>query len=1218
MTAILAAAALLAIAAVVVTVWVAGRSLVSRALDRRLRRQAAEVSRKLGELRARAYESLDQMLFEMRDVYDPHVLELELRRELDDAGPGRPEALAASFRLLGLTERYLSEVRTARAWRERARAATALGLLRDPRAVRPLVEAMRDDAEDGDVKLACAEALGRLRDRDATVEMCELLADVDEWASPRLAQILAELGEPALDPLLATLDKSASLNARVWAVQILGRIGDHRSTWPIIERLHDRAESLRLSACNALAALRDARAVPPLIDVVLRDPIAAVRAQAARALGELGDDRALPLLISSLGDPDYWMRFRALEAIEALSPIDTSAIEAALADANPEVRRRAVLALDRMGRLEKPFNDLTADDDAASAEAEQRLIAVGRAGLSERLVRYLSAPEARMRARIARVLGQVGEPRHADALIGALGDAEPTVVLEVIAALGELVVPAAAGPLIERLAAPDRAVRRAAAAALRRFEPSALAAHLERLSKLAADPSDDVRVVALEAIAAVRDAAATGILVEALRDRYVDARLTAARALGARAAHGHTEDVDAIADALVVVVSDSSEPVRVAAAESLGQVGGARAVDYLLAALPTATEAQRETICFHLAALGFDKLAPALDVLMASRGSKARLGVAWTLGKTGDPGAVPLLAALLEEPEARVRASAAGAVAKLVNVNPVAVDVLARAVDDPSPYVRSAAINGLGKVKGQADVLARALADPDRFVRTRAVLAFARSAGKDAAARLLALAPDEVDPAVVTVALALTGAAVAIGEVMRRLVDPALATAVEAVLAAEDDEVRRAYRDRLRPRTTQRLRVLGDAELGSEHLAEEQATALRISVDPVERRTAAIALGRLGDPAAQRALAEAVKHDPDVGVRREAMTALADAGPRSPALVREAVADATRDPDAEVRATALVTAAAFVTPAAAAPLLDGMRARDARVRDAAEEACARVFAADLAAFHTWVEAQAQEDVVMAGIRVLGRIADAGSHDLLVGLQASPSTNVRAEAVAALARLATPAAVAAVMNGLRDPAEPVRMATVRALGGARRADVVEALAEAALDPSVEVRTALATALGTMPSTRAVDILAGLTGDASPQVASRAALALLASPDDEGLAAFLARHGTMSSEARELVRRDAESVVLRVVARLTGAMMVAVRQVALRALAAIDGAAYAHAIALATRDPDRRVRLLAIETLVAVGPERLDDHLRAVIDDPVGEVRAAARRALLRPV
>src|SRR5690606_1642310 len=102
--------------------------------------------------------------------------------------------------------------------------------------------------EDGDVKLACAEALGQLRDPSVIPGMCELLADVDEWASPRLAQVLCDFGSAAVEPLLAVLDRAEELNARVWAAQILGRIGDTRATWPLVERLHDRAEQLRLSA----------------------------------------------------------------------------------------------------------------------------------------------------------------------------------------------------------------------------------------------------------------------------------------------------------------------------------------------------------------------------------------------------------------------------------------------------------------------------------------------------------------------------------------------------------------------------------------------------------------------------------------------------------------------------------------------------------------------------------------------------------------------------------------------------------------------------------------------------------------------------------------------------------------------------------------------------------------------------------------------------------
>ena len=1211
MTTVFAIAAVIVIFAVGVTLWIAGRSVVAKARERRLTRQATTLTNALARLRAEAYVGIDQVLFEMRDLVDPRVIERELRRELDDAAE-RPAALISSFRLLGYTDRYLVEVRAARGWRDRARAAASLGLLREPRAVRPLVEAMRDPHEDGDVKLACAEALGQLRDPSVIPGMCELLADVDEWASPRLAQVLRDFGAAAVQPLLAVLDRSDHLNARVWAAQILGRIGDSRATWPLVERLHDRAEQLRLAATNALAELRDGTAVPPLIGVVLRDPVAAVRAQAARALGELGDDRALPLLIASLGDPDYWMRFRALEAIEALAPADTTPIENALADANPEVRRRAVLALERMGKLEKPFGDLASDDDVITAEAERRLVAVGRAGLAERLIRHLAAPDARTRGRIARVLGQVGEPRHTDALIAALADADSNVTLEVIHALGALATPSAAAPLIDRLV--SSAQRSAIAGALRQFDGGVLATHLARLTELAAHPSDDVRVAALRVIAAVRDPAASAVLLTAMTDRHGDARFEAATALGQRARMVPSDLVNDVADALAAGLADSSDRVRVAAADALGLLGGARAVEHLLTALPRAEAVQRDAICRHLAELGFEALAPAIDVLLASADDKARIGLAWTLGKTADRRALPLLIALRSSPDAALRASATGALAKIMT--PEATAALVATLDDPSPFVRSAAVNGLGRRGPEvADAIARALDDPDAFVRRRAAIALARAGGEPAGKRLLSVPRDAIAPAALLIALALSGAPAAIGEATLRLRDRQVARDVDEMLAGEDDAVRQGFREKIRPRAS-RVSVLADEPFRATQLLTEQAASLRDAVDPTERRRSAIALARVLDDASVRALADAVRSDPDVDVRRESILAFASA-PSHPA-VREAVMVATRDPDPQVRATALRTAGSFVAPADAGPLLDALRATDPVIRTAAEEALATVFVADLDALHDWLMAQTEEAVIAAAIRAIGRIGAAGSLAALQAQLRAASPIVRGEAIAALARLATPSALGAVISALADPVEGVRLAAVHALALASRSDVIEALAAVIYDPSIEVRVTLATTLATLTSTRSVELLAGLTGDASPRVAARAALGLLIVPDDEGLEVFLARHPMLTPDALLRVRNDIELVIDPVRARLIGSLDPRIRRAAARVLGAVDPLALADVLALALRDPDPTVRIAAIEGLAAAGADKISDRLRAVLEDPVGDVRTAARRALMRPV
>ncbi len=963
MTIVLAAAGLLVIAALVITLWVIGRQLVRRTLDRKLLGQAAELGALLGRLRSGGFEGIDKVLFDMRDTLDHRVVEAELHKELEAAGGAAPRDLARSFHMLGLTDRYLEEVRGAMTWRGRARAATALGLLGEPRALRPLVEAMRDEREDDDVKLACAEALAQLRDPAVIAEMCELLGDVDEWASPRLAQVLIGFGADAVEPLLATLDGAPGLNARVWAAQILGRLADRRATWPLIERLHDRSEQLRLSAANALAGLADARAVPPLIGVILRDPVAAVRAQAARALGAIGDESALPLLVASLGDPEYWMRFRALEAIEALQPADTTPIESALGDSNPEVRRRAVLALERLGKLEKPFDELGSDDEMVADEAERRLIAVGRAGLSERLLRHLQAPEAVMRARVARVLGQVGDTKHAGDLVAALADPEPTVVLEAIRALGELAVPSTAGALLRLVRNPDAIMRDAATDGLCKFDSAVLGAQLDTIRALTIESSDDVRVAALRVVTAVHDAAATRLLMDALTDRHAEARLEAVTGLGARGAQLPDDVALNVADALAQCLNDASEAVRVAAAEALGNVGGDHAVDHLLAALPQADAGQRDAICKRLAELGLDALQPALDVLLAHDDPKTRIGVTWTLGKTGDPRAVPLLAVMLEEPDAPVRASAAGALGKIPC--PESAAALARALADPNPFVRAAAVNGLGRSGLPAMVVEvrHALDDPNDFVRRRAALAVGLLGGEAGASALLALADGAIDAAAVVVALGLTGRPAAIGEAMRRLRQPGLRAEVDALLEHEDAVVRASFHERIRPRTTTMMAVASADLLGADRLVAEHADALRTAADVAERRHAAEALASVDDDDARAGLAQALRFDPDVTVRRAAIAAIGDDTAALP--VREAVVTALRDPDTSVRADAMRAAGAFLTPTDAGPLFDGLRASNLAVRDAAEEALSRVFVGDVDALHDWLMGQ-QAEVVDVG------------------------------------------------------------------------------------------------------------------------------------------------------------------------------------------------------------------------------------------------------------
>jgi HEAT repeat protein len=87
------------------------------------------------------------------------------------------------------------------------------------------------------------------------------------------------------------------------------------SVRPLIAALDDHAR--RCAAAAVLGTIRDARAVPALVDMLsAREP--AAQAAAARALGEIRDPRALEALVRASGDPDADVRDAALEALDQM------------------------------------------------------------------------------------------------------------------------------------------------------------------------------------------------------------------------------------------------------------------------------------------------------------------------------------------------------------------------------------------------------------------------------------------------------------------------------------------------------------------------------------------------------------------------------------------------------------------------------------------------------------------------------------------------------------------------------------------------------------------------------------------------------------------------------------------------------------------------------------------------------------------------------------
>ena len=281
----------------------------------------------------------------------------------------------------------------------RQRAARQLGESREPRALKPVVEALKDS--DSDVRKAAAEAL-------------------------------VKIGAPAVEPLIAALKDSNWMVPKA-AAEALGQIGDARAVEPLIAALKDSDWWLRRAAAEALKQIGDARAVEPLI-AALKDSDSGVRRPAAEALDKMGwrpgQDESGPAywiakgewdecikigapavepLIAALKDSDSDVRRAAAETLGKIA--DAQAVEplaVALSDKDEDVQRAAIEALGWIGdaRAMEPLLVAVLDERSSMRDAATTALVKIGAGSLETLVGALNSKEWFVRLGAAQTLDQ--------------------------------------------------------------------------------------------------------------------------------------------------------------------------------------------------------------------------------------------------------------------------------------------------------------------------------------------------------------------------------------------------------------------------------------------------------------------------------------------------------------------------------------------------------------------------------------------------------------------------------------------------------------------------------------------------------------------------------------------------------------------------------------------------------------------------------------------
>jgi tetratricopeptide (TPR) repeat protein/HEAT repeat protein len=426
-------------------------------------------------------------------------------------------------------------------------------------------------------------------------------------------------------PGLIRLLQSPEGSLREAAAWGLSRIKDSKAQKALWTALGDPRPTVQMMACAGLGLQGDPEQRGVLEEVMLdRERRGRVRASCAWALGALGAAKATDALLEALqvGD-DELQRATAwsLGAIgdrKAVGPIMRG-----LWNRRDEVRRALVWALTQIslprssarqvGTPDVSIRDGKLDDEEFVERMTAEVDELQGGALAKQLANVLTAHQSAISEGIEAALG-----RHRDIVLRVLGDLDASssgVALgpltagreklsasaragldRSVTAIASKLTPRIAGLVLHR----DMLIRQRAISVYAKLGPRDLG---ERLGQTLADPSWQVRVVAIEALSAARRrgtlprATLLALVGKRIRGAHWRERESAVRALGALA---HESASPFLGEALR---KDANGFVRQAAAQALGRCGGNAAAGSLAAALADEVPHVRVAACEALGSL---------------------------------------------------------------------------------------------------------------------------------------------------------------------------------------------------------------------------------------------------------------------------------------------------------------------------------------------------------------------------------------------------------------------------------------------------------------------------------------------------------------------------------------------------------------------------------------------------------------------------------------
>lgn len=462
---------------------------------------------------------------------------------------------------------------------------------------------------------------------------------------------------------------------------------------------------------------RRGRAAPPVpiypdLTALVADPEPRIRRRAALAIGRVGLKEGVPPLVAALADVDVDVRAQAAFALGLLGDASASApLVKALADPEPTVRGRAAEALGSIGAKD------AADAIGRMAAEYARSPAV--TGMQPDDETWPAvAPEADAFRLAAFALVRLGAYEPLAAAVLDAGSRPVTTWWPVAFALQRIGDPRARPALVELLRTPGKYTASFAARGLGAIKDPASVDLLLPLLEPKAAPLE-VAVSAVRALAQIGDARAAAPLTAILADpaAHPNLQLEAVTALGAL---GADEGLPYVHDRM----TEEWPAMRVAALRAAAAIDEENFILILSSLAPDRDWIVRAALADVMASLPAELAVPRLREMLKDEDRRVLPSVLRALVEHKVPDAAALALAHLEAPDFALRAAAASLVGDLQPEG--GAQALRQAYDfalADAAYDARAAILGALANYGPAEAtptLEAALADKDWAIRLRA------------------------------------------------------------------------------------------------------------------------------------------------------------------------------------------------------------------------------------------------------------------------------------------------------------------------------------------------------------------------------------------------------------------------------------------------------------------------------------------------------------------